>query len=138
MAEPKNMNRKARRAAAKEARAEGELDTMGFLKLADKFIDVANRENREVKATQVHMAFLYAAARYNAHVAKNILDVDNHEEFVKEMADQYKEMLRQHLGDDSLEHKDENKPEGQDRTAQDPQSSEAKPRSLEDFLGDGS
>lgn len=100
-----NMNRKARRAAAKDAKAEGALDTMAFLKLADKFIDIANRENKQIKATEVHLAFLYAAARYNAHVAKNILDVDNHEVFVKEMAEEYKEMLRQHLGDDSLDPK---------------------------------
>ncbi|MBU2582148.1 MAG: DUF3144 domain-containing protein [Alphaproteobacteria bacterium] len=96
------LNRKARRAAAK---TEGAVDTTTFLKIADKFIDVANKENKQFKASEVHMAFLYAAARYNAHVAKNVYDVDNHEEFVKEMAGQYKEMLRQHLADDSLEHK---------------------------------
>lgn len=95
------MNRKQRRAAAK---TEGQLDTMGFLKLADKFIDLANRENEKFKASDVQMAMLFAAARYNAHVAKNVLDVDNHEVFVKEMAEQYKDMLRQHLGDDSLDH----------------------------------
>ncbi|KUO57657.1 MAG: hypothetical protein APF80_07565 [Alphaproteobacteria bacterium BRH_c36] len=114
-----NLNRKSRRAAAK---TEGALDTMAFLKLADKFIDVANRENRNIKASDVHMAFLFAAARYNAHVAKNVLDVDNHEVFVKEMAEQYKEMLRQHLGDESLEPKQE-KPA-------------AKPSKPEDFLAD--
>ncbi len=92
-------NRKARRAAAK---TEGTLDTTGFLKVADKFIDVANRQNAHVRATDLHMAFLYAAARYNAFVAKTILDVDNHEVFVKEMAEQYKEMLRQNLADPSL------------------------------------
>lgn len=97
-----HMNRKARRAAAK---TDGAVDTMAFLKLADKFIDVANRENQNIKASEVHMAFLFAAARYNAHVAKNVLDIDNHEVFVKEMAEQYKDMLRQHLGDDSLERK---------------------------------
>lgn len=107
------MNRKARRAAAKE---EGTLDTMGFLKLADKFIDVANRENKHVKASQVQMALLYAAARYNAHVGKNIFDVEDHEVYVGEMGGQYMEMLRQHLADESLEHK------------------KAKP---EDFIADG-
>lgn len=94
------LNRKGRRAAMKN---EGALDTLGFLKLADKFIDVANRENQKIKATDVQMALLYAAARYNAHVARNVLDVDNHETFVKEMAEEYKEMLRQHLGDESLD-----------------------------------
>lgn len=94
----KEPNRQQRRAM----RSEGHLDTTAFLKVADKFIDLANRENARVKATELHMAFLYAAARYNAYVAKVVLDVDNHEEFVKKMSAEYTEMLRQHLGDPSL------------------------------------
>ncbi len=85
------------------ARKEGELDTTAFLKLADKFIDLANRENRNVKATQLHMAFLFAAARYNAYVAKSVTNVDEHEKFVDHMVNQYREMLRQHLADETLE-----------------------------------
>lgn len=91
-------NRKERRAARKE----GELDTAAFLKLADKFIDLANRENRNVKSTQLHMAFLYAAARYSAFVAKSVTNVEEHEKFVTHMVEQYREMLRQHLADESL------------------------------------
>lgn len=102
MDEPKTdtKNRKERRAARKE----GELDTAAFLKVADKFIDLANRENRTVKATQLHMAFLYAAARYNAFVAKTVTNVEEHEKFVTHMVEQYKEMLRQHLADETLDH----------------------------------
>lgn len=96
---PDKRNRKARRAASKE----GEFDTEAFLKVADKFIDLANRENSTVKATDLHMAFLYAAARYNAFVAKTVLDVPEHEPFVEHMVGQYQEMLRQHLADESLE-----------------------------------
>lgn len=92
-------NRKERRAARKE----GHLDTVAFLKMADKFIDLANRENKAIKATELHMAFLFAAARYNAYVAKRIQAIDNHEEFVTHMVEQYREMLRQHLADESLE-----------------------------------
>ena len=95
---PDTRNRKERRAARKD----GELDTAAFLKLADKFIDVANRENRTVKATQLHMAFLYAAARYNAFVANSVTNVEEHEKFVTHMVDQYREMLRQHLADETL------------------------------------
>jgi len=98
-------NRKERRAA----RAEGKLDTTAFLKLADRFIDVANRENRKVEATDLQMAFLFAAARYNAHVAKNVLEIESHEDFVTHMVEQYREMLRQHLADASLE------PQGEDQ-----------------------
>lgn len=92
-------NRKERRAA----RAAGKLDTAGFLKVADRFIDLANRENRKIEATDLHMAFLFAAARYNAYVAKNIVDVEEHETFVSHMVEQYREMLRQHLADASLD-----------------------------------
>jgi hypothetical protein len=92
------MNRKQRRAT----RTEGHLDIPAFLKLADKFIDVANQHNRRVKATEVHIAMLYASARYSAYVASTILSVSNHEEFVREMTAKYQEMLRQHLADPSL------------------------------------
>jgi ATP-dependent helicase/DNAse subunit B len=84
-------------------RKDGVLDTTAFLKLAGKFIDAANRENQRIPATDVHMALLWAAARYNAHVAKAVLDVANHEQFVKEMAEEYTEMLRQHLADPDLD-----------------------------------
>lgn len=97
--ESENGNRAERRAL----RAEGKLDTSAFLQVADKFIDVANRENRSVQATELHMAFLFAAARYSAHVAKNVLAVEDHETFVAHMTTQYTEMLRQHLADESVE-----------------------------------
>jgi hypothetical protein len=91
-------NRKDRRAQ----RAEGKLDTAGFLKLAGKFIELANRENSHVPATELHMAFLYAAARYNAHVAKAVLDVPDQEKFIAEITAHYANLLRQHLADPSL------------------------------------
>ena len=91
------------RAARRAARRDGHLDTAAFLKVADKFIDVANRENRTVLATDLHMAFLFAAARYNAHVAKTVMGVEEHEKFVNHMVEQYREMLRQHLADASLD-----------------------------------
>ena len=94
----KTPNRQERRAA----RAEGQLDTAGFLKLADSFIDVANRQNRKINATQLHMAFMFASARYTAYVGKTVLDVDNHEEFVKRMTGEYQDFLRQHLADENL------------------------------------
>ena len=91
-------NRKERRAAE----AQGETTDRKFLEIADKFIDVANRENQSVNATDLHMAFLYAAARYNAHVAKNVLQVDEHEPYVAEMLKSYQEMLRNHLADPNV------------------------------------
>ncbi len=91
-------NRKERRAARKA----GQIDTAAFLKIADRFIDLANRQNATVKATDLHMAFLYAAARYNAFVAKAVLDIADHEEYVTKMGEEYREMLRQHLADPNL------------------------------------
>lgn len=91
-------NRKDRRAA----RAEGLLDAAAFVKVADKFIDLANRENRRVLATELHNAFLFASARYSAYVANAVLTVPEHEAFVAEMTKKYQEMLRQHLADPGL------------------------------------
>lgn len=70
--------------------------------MADKFIDVANKENKSVKADELHMAFLFAAARYNAYVANAIMKVEDHEEYVQHMVTQYTDMLRQHLADDNI------------------------------------
>lgn len=98
MDDTSNMNRKERRAA--EAR--GAVTEQRFMQIADKFIDVANRENQAVNATDLHMAFLYAAARYTAHVGKNVLQIEEHEPFVKDMLKSYQEMLRNHLADPSV------------------------------------
>lgn len=91
------------RAERRAARTEGKLDTAAFLKTADKFIDLANRENQSVLATELHMAFLFASARYSAHVAKMVTGVEEHEKFVDHMTKQYQEMLRQHLADTLLD-----------------------------------
>ncbi len=88
-------NRKERLAGRKE----GKLDPAAFLKVADAFIDVANRKNRTVQATDLSMAFLFAASRYNAHVAKNVLEVETHEDFVQDAVKSFTEMLRQNLAD---------------------------------------
>ena len=91
-------NRQQRRAA--EAR--GEMTDKRFLEIADQFIDLANQKNEKINATDLHMIFLYAAARYNAHVGKNVLSLDEHETYVTEMLKSYQEMLRNHLADPSI------------------------------------
>ena len=91
-------NRKERRAAE----AEGEMSARRFMEVADKFIDLANRQNQTVPATELHAIFLYASARYSAHVAKNVLEAENQEEFVEAMLRTYGEMLRNHLADPEL------------------------------------
>lgn len=98
MEEPKSPNRKERRAME----ANGEMTDRKFMEIADTFIDIANKQNNTINATDLHMIFLYAAARYNAHVAKNVVEVDEHEPFVEDMLKAYQEMLRNHLADESL------------------------------------
>lgn len=98
MQESEKANRKQRR--TKEA--QGAMTNDKFVRIADKFIDLANRQNQTVEATDLHLSFLYAAARYNAHVAKNVLNVDDQEKYVTEMLKQYQDMLRNHLADPNL------------------------------------
>lgn len=95
--------RRQRRAAIKEDLKEGKLDDpAAFLKVADQFIELANRQNRTIVATDLSSAFLYAAARYAAHVAKNVHEIENHEEYVQEAVKTFTEMLRQNLADPEL------------------------------------
>ncbi|MEM9277772.1 MAG: DUF3144 domain-containing protein [Pseudomonadota bacterium] len=98
MDKPQTPNRKERRGM--EAR--GEMTDHKFMEIADKFIDLANTENQTVLATDIHMIMLYAAARYNAHVCKNVLEVEEQEAFVTEMMKAYQEMLRNHLADPNV------------------------------------
>ncbi|MGE4060470.1 MAG: DUF3144 domain-containing protein [Sphingomonadales bacterium] len=74
-----------------------------FAELSNRFIDIANRANKTVPAPEVHLPFLYAAARYGAFVAKAALKVTDHEAYVEEMSRRYAEMLRRHLADPGLD-----------------------------------
>lgn len=80
----------------------GQLDPTSFLKVADAFIDVANRKNKTIAAADLSMAFMYGAARYQAHVARNVIEVENDEEFVQHMVKAFTEMLRQNLADPNI------------------------------------
>ena len=86
----------------KKSSEQSTLDGKNFLKLADHFITYANTKNKSVKSTDIKYVMLFAAARYSAHVAKNVIEIDNHEEFVKHMSAQYIDMLREHLADPNL------------------------------------
>lgn len=93
------MTRRERRADLKEGKLD---DPAAFLKVADQFIELANRQNRTILATDLATAFLFAAARYSAHVAKNVHEVENHEDYVEEAVKTFTEMLRQNLADPGL------------------------------------
>ncbi len=80
----------------------GGLTPERFMKIADKFIDIANKQNNRVPATDLHMIFLFAATRYHAHVCKNVIEAEDQEKFVEEMTRAFQEMLRNHLADPSV------------------------------------
>ena len=107
MSEDAPRNRAERRAAGAKGRGEGAgggesrraFDQDDFVALAGRFIDLANLQNRDIDARNVALALRWAAARYEAHVAKNVLDVKEHEPFVEDSTKGYAEMIRQHLAD---------------------------------------
>ena len=82
--------------------ANGKLDGHHFIQMADQFISLANKRNRKVDATEIQMVMLFAAARYAAHVGKNVIEAPDQEEFIKHMAGQYADMLRGHLADPNV------------------------------------
>ena len=55
---------------------EGVLDSQSFLRVADQFISLANQRNKKIESTELQMVMLYAAARYAAHVGKNVLKIN--------------------------------------------------------------
>ena len=81
---------------------EGVLDSQSFLRVADQFISLANQRNKKIDSTELQMVMLYAAARYAAHVGKNVVEVPDHEEFVQHMVAQYTDMLREHMADPTV------------------------------------
>ena len=81
---------------------EGVLDSPSFLRVADQFISLANQRNKKIDSTELQMVMLYAAARYAAHVGKNVVEVPDHEEFVQHMVAQYTDMLRENMADPTV------------------------------------
>ncbi len=81
---------------------EGVLDSQSFLRVADQFISLANQRNKKIESTELQMVMLYAAARYAAHVGKNVIEVSDHEEFVQHMVAQYTDMLRENMADPTV------------------------------------
>ena len=82
--------------------ANGKREVHHFIQMSEQFISLANKRNRKVDATEIQMVMLFAAARYAAHVGKNVIEAPDHEEFIKHMAGQYADMLRGHLADPNV------------------------------------
>ena len=78
------------------------LDGDSFVRLADQFISLANQRSKKVAATDLQLVMMFAAARYTAHVGKNLLVVDEQEKFIDHMTKQYQDMLRTHMADPTV------------------------------------
>ena len=81
---------------------DGVLDSQSFLRVADQFISLANQRNKKIDSTELQMVMLYAAARYAAHVGKNVIEITDQEDFIKHMTAQYADMLRGHFADPNV------------------------------------
>ena len=81
---------------------EGVLDSQSFLRVADQFISLANQRNKKIDSTELQMVMLYAAARYAAHVGKNVLKIEDQEKLIQHMSAQFIDMLRENFSDPNL------------------------------------
>ena len=73
-----------------------------FLLLADKVIGFANHSATEMRKNAVHLAFLYAIARYGVFDWQNGPKAEDEEGFIAKMMKRYEAMLREQLGDTKL------------------------------------
>ena len=73
-----------------------------FLQLADKVIGFANHSALEMRKDAVHLAFLYAIARYGVFAWQNSPKMVDEEAFIDQMLKRYEAMLREQLGDTKL------------------------------------
>ncbi|MCP4320179.1 MAG: hypothetical protein GY789_30435 [Hyphomicrobiales bacterium] len=70
---------------SRRGRNTGEPDLPGFLKPTNMFISIANRENKNMTATDPQMAFLFVATRHSACVSNAVRKVKISGEFVNHM-----------------------------------------------------
>ena len=80
----------------------GGLDRDGFIRTADRFVNLANTLNKRTIATDIQYTMLYASARYAAHVGKNVIEVENQEDFINHLVNQYRDMLRENFADPAV------------------------------------
>jgi len=85
-----------------QTKQRGILDQEAFLRVADQFISLANDRNKKIMATELHFALMYAAARYTGHVGKNVVDIDDQDEWITHMTAQFQDMLRENMADPAL------------------------------------
>ena len=84
------------------AAEKGGLDQEGFIRTSDRFVTLANTLNRKVIASDIQYTILFASARYSAHVGKNIMEVENQEDYINHLVNQYRDMLRENFADPAV------------------------------------
>tara|TARA_B100000965_G_C19180691_1_gene578672 strand:- start:200 stop:487 length:288 start_codon:yes stop_codon:yes gene_type:complete len=80
----------------------GGLDKDGFIRTSDRFVTLANTLNKKIMAPDIQYTMLYSAARYSAHVGKNVLEVENQEDYINHLVNQYRDMLRENFADPAV------------------------------------
>ena len=84
------------------ASEKGGLDQDAFIRTADRFVTLANTLNRKVIASDLQFAMNWATARYSAHVGKNVMEIDNQENYINHLVNQYRDMLRENFADPAV------------------------------------
>ena len=69
---------------------------------ACEFISLANDRNKKILATELHFALMYAAARYTGHVGKNVVNIEDQDNWITHMTEQFQDMLRENMADPAL------------------------------------
>ncbi|MHA1560378.1 MAG: DUF3144 domain-containing protein [Alphaproteobacteria bacterium] len=87
---------------ADEIAAELNVPADKFLGVADTVIGFANHSSTEMRKDGVHLAFLYAIARYGVFDWQNGPKNEDQEAFIAKMIKRYEAMLREQLGDTKL------------------------------------
>ena len=85
-----------------QVKQKGLLDQDAFLRVADQFISLANDRNKKILATELHFALMYAAARYTGHVGKNVVKIEDQDDWISHMTAQFQDMLRENMADPAL------------------------------------
>ena len=85
-----------------QVKQKGLLDQDAFLRVADQFISLANDRNKKILATELHFALMYAAARYTGHVGKNVVNIEDQDNWITHMTEQFQDMLRENMADPAL------------------------------------
>ena len=85
-----------------QVKQKGLLDQDAFLRVADQFISLANDRNKKILATELHFALMYAAARYTGHVGKNVVNIEDQDNWITHMTAQFQDMLRENMADPAL------------------------------------